>query len=515
MIDPERIKQLNAANILRGKYVLYWMQASQRAHYNHALEYAVTLANEYRLPLLVCFGLTNSYPDSELSSGHHVEGFPDQTGDTSVNHSIRPIFPAFRNYRFMLEGLSETAGYLERRGIACIVLTGEPWKVAAALSKDAALVVVDCGYLRHQREWRNKLAVSVDIPVIQVEADVIVPVKTASNKQEFAARTIRPKLQTLFPQFFDPVPEVHVKKESLNLDIPNHAGFETLDLGNWQDWLDRFTGGRPRLTAGGFDAFEAVISGGIESADLQTEFSTIKGGYQEARRRLYDFLKGPFLEYYTRRNDPSLNIRSGLSPYLHFGQISPLEIVEKVKEYRGPPEAEEAFIEELFIRRELSMNHVYYNPRYDSYEGLPEWARKTLNEHAADKRPFYYELEQLLRAETHDPYWNAAMKEMVLTGSMHSYMRMYWGKKIIEWSDSPEGAFETMLGLNNRFFLDGRDSNSYAGVAWCFGAHDRPWKERNVFGKVRYMNSNGLERKFDMKRYIEWVERLEDGTVHE
>jgi deoxyribodipyrimidine photo-lyase len=198
-----------------------------------------------------------------------------------------------------------------------------------------------------------------------------------------------------------------------------------------------------------------------------------------------------------------------MSPYLHFGQISPLYIALQIRKARGINKAnKEAYLEELIVRRELSMNYCYYNPEYDSYSGLPDWAKKTLKAHRGDKREYVYSIEDLEDAQTHDPYWNAAQREMVLTGKMHNYMRMYWGKKLIEWSATPEQAFKCALYLNNRYELDGRDPNSFTGVAWCFGKHDRPWSERPIFGSVRYMNAAGLERKFDMEAYIRKIENL-------
>jgi deoxyribodipyrimidine photo-lyase len=201
---------------------------------------------------------------------------------------------------------------------------------------------------------------------------------------------------------------------------------------------------------------------------------------------------------------------SGLSPYLHFGQIGPLEVALTVREAPGIPEkAKEAFLEEMIVRRELSANFVFYNPRYDTYEGaLPAWSRATLEKHRHDPRPYLYGLQELENAATHDLYWNAAQEEMVKTGRMHNYMRMYWGKKIIEWSASPEEAWDTALYLNNRYELDGRDPNAFAGIAWCFGKHDRPWAEHPVFGQVRFMNQKGLDRKFRMKAYLSRVASL-------
>jgi deoxyribodipyrimidine photo-lyase len=202
-----------------------------------------------------------------------------------------------------------------------------------------------------------------------------------------------------------------------------------------------------------------------------------------------------------------------MSPYLHFGQVSPIQIALKVRQASGKPKAaKEAYLEELIVRRELSMNFVHFNAHYDSYEALPEWAKKTLETHKKDRREYLYSPNELEHAQTHDSYWNAAQKEMVATGKMHNYMRMYWGKKILEWSPTPEEAFGIALNLNNKYEMDGRDPNAFAGVAWCFGKHDRPWPERPIFGKVRYMNDRGLRRKFDIEGYVRRVESLPQAS---
>ncbi len=196
-----------------------------------------------------------------------------------------------------------------------------------------------------------------------------------------------------------------------------------------------------------------------------------------------------------------------MSPYLHFGQISPLYLALKVLETSSA--GKDAYLEELIVRRELSHNFVFFNDKYDTFKSLPPWAMRTLNFHRRDKREYIYSLEQFEKAQTHDPYWNAAQQEMVITGKMHGYMRMYWGKKILEWSKNPRTGFKIALYLNNKYELDGRDPNAFAGVAWCFGKHDRAWSERKVFGKIRYMNAAGLKRKFDIEAYVNKIQSLE------
>jgi deoxyribodipyrimidine photo-lyase len=421
------------------------MQASQRAVQNHALEYAIDRANDLSLPAVVLFCLMDNYPEATL-----------------------------RHYAFMLEGLRETVATLRDRGIGTAVLRGSPLSVVPRLSRQAALVVTDRGYLRHQRRWRAEIAERIDCPMVEVESDAVVPVEAASPKAEYTAATLRPKLGRLLLRYLVPVAErvpamplLQLAEETLRLDT-------VTDIATLLDALPVDRSVRP-VTA-------------------------FRGGTREAMRLLRVFLEEKLDGYAVHRSDPSLDWSSRLSPYLHFGQVSPLAVALAADEHRGP--GADVFLDELIVRRELSLNFVSYNTRYDSFDALPEWARRTLREHEADARPYAYDRPTLETARTHDAYWNAAQQEMLRTGSMHNYMRMYWGKKLLEWSASPSDAFATALWLNNRWQLDGRDPNSYAGVAWCFGMHDRPWAERPVFGKVRYMNAAGLERKFHMNDYV-------------
>jgi deoxyribodipyrimidine photo-lyase len=351
------------------------------------------------------------------------------------------------------------------------------------MAADAALLVSDRGYTRLQKQWRHHVARHALCPVVQVESDVVVPVETASDKEEYAAATIRRKIHRHLNTFLIPLAETPVKRDSLGLK------FDGLDIGDVDAALARLD---------------------LDRSVPRQDFYV--GGTSRAKERLERFLAEKLDAYADGRGDPSLGIESHLSPYLHFGQISPLHVALRVLGARGKrPEAKDAFLEEIIVRRELSVNFVHYSPHYDSFRCLPAWARATLAKHAGDKREHLYTRKQLETVRTHDPYWNAAMREMVVTGKMHNYMRMYWGKKILEWSRSPQAAFGTMLALNNKWFLDGRDPNSFAGVAWCFGKHDRPWGERAVFGTVRYMNAGGLKRKFDMETYIQQMDRLSQG----
>ena len=340
--------------------------------------------------------------------------------------------------------------------------------------------MTDRGYLKVQRSWREKAAAALDCPLLQVEADAVVPVEEASPKEEYAAATIRPKIRKKLPEYLTALREHRPVKDSLSMDFE-----ETVDLDDIQRILSRLR---------------------VDTSVKKTDFYT--GGTDQAKMHLQRFLKDKLDHFRDLRNNPTLDYLSHLSPYLHFGQISPLFVALKAMETKSP--GREAFLEELVVRRELSLNFVFYNSLYDVYEGLPAWARKTLEAHKADARAAAYSLADLESAQTEDPYWNAAQLEVILTGKMHGYMRMYWGKKIIEWSRTPEGAFRTALYLNNKYELDGRDPNGFTGVAWCFGKHDRPWQERPIFGNIRYMNDRGLRRKFDADQYVRLIEKLRE-----
>lgn len=452
-MEPERIEHLNdAPPAPGGRWVLYWMQAAQRASFNHALEHAIALADQRDEPVVVGFGLTDSYPEANL-----------------------------RHYRFLLEGLGETAAALRARGVRFVLRHGDPAEVALRLAEDASLVVCDKGYTRFQRAWRAKVAREARRQVIQVEGEVVVPVAVASAKAEVGARSLRPKILRERERFLEPLAERRPRRSSLGLDLPSD--------------LD------PADTEGCLAALKLD-----RSVAPVTRFT---GGTSQARARLQRFLAEGLAGYRDARGDPSRRQSSELSPYLQFGQISPVEMALAAVAAASPGDPDRAaFLEELIVRRELAHNFVWYTPGYDRYESLPAWARRTLDRHRGDPRPHRYTVAALEAGETHDPYFNAAMREMRTTGYMHNYMRMYWGKKILEYSESPEAAFAAALHLNNKHFLCGRGPNAFANVAWLFGQHDRPWGERPIFGQVRYMNAKGLERKFDIKTYVRWTESL-------
>jgi deoxyribodipyrimidine photo-lyase len=453
MIQEQRIKKLNNKRRKTGKYVLYWMQAAQRCEYNHSLEHSIRIANKLKIPVVVLFGITDSYPEANL-----------------------------RHYHFMLEGLRDAKDGLEKRGIKLVVRHESPELAVIGLARNACCVVVDAGHTRIQRKWRQYAAGNINCSLEEVETNLIVPVTEASDKDNFSAGTLRTRINKRLPEYLIPIKHSKPLYGSLNMKF-NSFDFNDVELALSKLNIDRSV----------------------------SPVKIFKGGTTEAKRRIKDFIKNKLGYYPDLRNNPCLDATSNMSPYLHFGQISPVYIALKVMESNSP--GKEAYLEELIVRRELSYNFVYYNQSYDKFACLPPWAKNTLNFHSRDKRGYVYSFEEFENAKTHDLYWNAAQKEMVLNGKMHGYMRMYWGKKILEWTKNPRQGFKIALYLNNKYELDGRDPNGFAGVAWCFGKHDRAWGERKVFGKIRYMNAAGLKRKFNPDKYIEKVNQVEQEVL--
>lgn len=428
--------------------MLYWMQASQRTQYNHALEYAIHQSNKLKKPLIVYFGLTESFPDANQ-----------------------------RHYFFLLEGLKEVEESLNDMNIQFVVLKRSPEIGAVEMAENSSMVVTDRGYLDIQRKWRNHVADKIKCSLIQVESDVVVPLETASYKEEYSAATFRKKIKNYMNYFLVPL------KREESLIHEKDLEFPSFPIKNIKKTLSK-----------------------LKIDKSVVEVNSLHGGTSHALKHLDNFLRNKLDGFSQYRNDPTLDYYSNMSPYLHFGQISPLYITLMVKNTNSP--SEKAYLEELIVRRELSMNFVFYNPNYNNFNCLPHWAKKTLIEHEKDKREYLYSVNALESADTHDPYWNAAQQEMLHTGKMHGYMRMYWGKKILEWVKSPIEAFNIAIYLNNKYEIDGRDANGFTGVAWCLGKHDRAWRERKILGKVRYMNANGLRRKFKIDHYVERVNQI-------
>ncbi len=438
--------------------VVYWMQRSQRAFSNPALDTASECANRLSLPLAVVFNLVKNYP-----------------GSTE------------RHYRFMLNGLAETGRALEQLGAGFFILESDEEVHEAiirfTLSVKGALLVCDENPLKTPELWREKTAKDIPLTFITVDSDVVVP-SSLFEKEEYAARTLRRKIKPLIELYLEDAENTALLKKwkrgkgTPDCSIDSYAN-------RFSEWKNRTGKNYSIKTAGS----KAVC---------------LNGGRKEGLSRLKDFTANRLTGYAESRNKPEIDGTSRLSPYLHFGQISPAEAAIAAFNAESPAESRDAFIEELIVRRELAVNYVLRNRNYDSFDGLHEWAKKSLLKHLSDTREYIYSLNQFEYGETHDPIWNAAQYEMRETGFMHGYMRMYWAKKILEWSNSPQEAFNTAVYLNDKYQLDGRDPNGYTGIAWSIGGkHDRPWgPERPVFGLIRFMNANGMKRKFDTAAYI-------------
>ena len=441
-MNKNRIRLLQTGIDKKGA-VVYWMSRDQRLYDNWAFTFAQELSLERVAPLAIVFCLQNNFLGATI-----------------------------RQYGFMLRGLHELELEAAKYNIPFQMLIGSPENVIPQFINeiDAGVLISDFDPLKIKRVWKRDTAKKIKIPFYEVDAHNVVPCLYASNKEEFAAYTIRPKINKLLPEFLDEFPKPEAAKNNTDLQLYEN------------DW-DKIWG-------------SLTVDNSVKEVDW------IKPGETAAVETLADFLQNKLLKYNEVRNDPTLNGQSNLSPYLHFGQLSAQRIALNTLKY-FPSEQSESFLEELIVRRELADNFCYYNTLYDSFLGFKDWAKLTLNTHRADKREFTYSLEEFENAAAHEELWNAAQNELVNKGKMHGYMRMYWAKKILEWSQSPEEALRIAIYLNDKYSLDGRDPNGYTGCAWSIGGiHDRAWGERSVFGKIRYMNFNGCKRKFDVEEYI-------------
>ena len=443
MISDKRIRLLQNGDRAKGP-AIYWMSRDQRVHDNWALIFAQKLAVEKKIPLVVVFNLVPDFLEATI-----------------------------RQYGFMLKGLKEVESELSRYNIPFFLLQGSPQVEIPNFIKrnNVSTLVSDFDPLGIKRIWKKEVAKKIEIPFYEVDAHNVVPCLYVSNKTEFAAHTIRPKIHKLLPEFLDEFSSIKKMSKVASL---------TADKVDW----------------------DHVIKSLKVNREVK-EVNWIKPGESDAAISLKNFLENRVEQYAEDRNDPNKNALSNLSPYLHFGQISAQRVALTVQQFYQKNPSSEVFLEELIVRRELSDNFCYYNTNYDSFEGFHNWAKETLNKHRKDKREFVYSLEAFERANTHEDLWNAAQKELLVTGKMHGYMRMYWAKKILEWSKSPEEALRIAIYLNDKYELDGRDPNGYVGCAWSIGGvHDRAWVERPIYGKIRYMNRNGAARKFDINSYI-------------
>jgi len=430
--------------------IIYWMSRDQRTHDNWALLFAQEMAIKQKESLGVAFCLV-----------------PQFLGAT------------IRQYGFMLQGLQETEKNLEAKNIPFFLLTGSPEEgIAKFVSQhEISALITDFDPLRLKRAWKKGVLNRIDIPVYEVDTHNIVPCWIASPKQEFAAYTFRPKVKRQLSEFLDEFP--NLKKHPFS----------------WKEKVEQTDWSR--------------VKKGLKIDRKVLEVDWIKPGEKAARLMLNQFIEHNLSKYDVKRNDPNIDGQSNLSPYLHFGQISAQRVVLEIQKKSISASEQEAFLEELIVRRELADNFCFYNEHYDNFTGFPDWAKKTLNEHRHDRREYIYSLDQFEKGQTHDDLWNAAQKEMVKSGKMHGYLRMYWAKKILEWTETPEEALRIAIFLNDKYELDGRDPNGYVGIAWSIGGvHDRAWFPRPIFGKIRYMSYKGAQSKFDVKAYIKKVNSL-------
>jgi deoxyribodipyrimidine photo-lyase len=380
-------------------------------------------------------------------------------------HVVFCLVPSFlgatlRQYDFMLRGLQELERDLLALNISFSVILDAPVNALPRIAEKASIVITDHEPLRIKKQWVHAVKEAVRVPVVRVDAHNIVPVWTASMKREFGAYTLRPKINKLLPRFLTEFPA-----------MVRHPYGEATSSVQW-------------------DAVWAALKVDTTVSPV----TRIVPGERAAHAALQEFV-GRLSTYADQRNDPTKQAQSGLSPWLHFGHLAPQRAALEAKD--------DAFLEELIVRRELADNFCHYEERYDDVAAFPDWAQRTLDEHRDDPREHVYSYEQWDAAATHDELWNAAQRQVQRTGTMHGYMRMYWAKKLLEWSRSPEEALAIGIALNDRYQLDGRDPNGYCGLAWSIGGvHDRAWFERPVYGKIRYMNAAGCARKFDVKRYI-------------
>ena len=451
LVDPTRITLSNNLPHKPGP-ILYWMSRDQRVTDNWAILYAQELALKYHQPLAVftCFrtNLTNHSGTSRLID-------------------------------FMFKGLSPIETTLADLNIPFFLKIGEPIQELSQfiLTHHISTVITDFSPLRQNQSWAQSLS-KLSVSHFEIDTHNIIPYKMVSPKQEYAAHTFRPKVHKLLDEYLTQIPSL--KSHPINWPT------QTTPV----SWLE--------------------VTKSIKVDTQVPSITWLKPGEKAASLTLTKFINHKLSGYSSHRNDPTKDSLSNLSPYLHFGHISAQRVALEINQSKAPSTDKQTFLEELIVRKELSDNYCFYNKNYDSVTGFHPWAQQTLLVHQVDPRPDVYSLEQLELASTHDNLWNAAQQEMVITGKMHGYLRMYWAKKILEWTDSPQIALQFAITLNDKYSLDGRDPNGYTGIAWSIGGvHDRPWFERPIFGKIRYMNSNGAHRKFNVETYIHVIENIQ------
>jgi len=446
----ERTIKHKDKEIYEGQYIIYWMSRDQRINDNISFYYGLTLSKKYNKKFGVLFNIFPSFLDATI-----------------------------RQFDFMIKGLIELEENLSDLGIPFFITFGDPKEevIKFIKKKKVSLIITDFSPLKISKQIKNYIKEKINIPFYEIDSHNIIPPFIASTKQEFSAFTLRKKYEKIISKYLIEIPEIDklTRKEKIKNETNWKSIYENLKIDK-----------------------DVKISKFFEP------------GEKKAKETLQYFIKNKLKYYNKNRNDPNIDGLSNLSPYLHFGMISPLRVAIEIKRTDCDEEIKNAFLEELIIRRELSENFCFYNENYDNENGIPNWAKMSLESHILDKREYIYTLKQFENGETHDDLWNACQKEMVITGKMHGYMRMYWAKKILEWTKDYKEAIKIAIYLNDKYELDGRDPNGYTGILWSIGGlHDRPFRERKIFGKVRYMSRKGIEKKFNTNEYINRILTLE------
>jgi deoxyribodipyrimidine photo-lyase len=470
-----RIKKVNSCEVQEGHSIIYVMSRDQRVHDNHALVATLKHCAALKIKPIVLFNLYPSFKNR-----------------------------AFQHYEWMIEGLKEIERDLNGINIEFILNQKSQETINLLQSLKPTAIYFDFSPLKGPTSFRNKIANQMKVPCYVVDTHNIVPVWIISDKEEYAAATFRPKIYKKFQQY---LADETLANENITKELTKSIDPASASKIDWEEVMSN-------ITASKLPNYHPIVRSGGSNANLV----------------LKDFIKNKLLQYATKRNDPTQQYQSNLSAYLHFGQISSLRVTYEILKYANENNIKvefnsnrnkaakidiiktekdqlkasiEAFLEELIVRKELCDNFCYYNSNYDNVKGGRSWALASLEKHQLDKREHIYTFGQLQNAETHDEAWNGAQRQMTSSGKMHGYMRMYWAKKILEWTENIDTAINYAIKLNDMYELDGADPNGYVGILWSMvGLHDRPWFEREIFGQIRYMNYEGLKRKFDVEKYI-------------
>jgi deoxyribodipyrimidine photo-lyase len=490
-IDDKRIFKKNEFRCDKsGDFVVYWMQIHHRLQYNFALQYAVELANSLDKPLLIYEELKCDYP-----------------------------WASNRIHTFYLEGMAEHADLAEEKSINWLPVIekkpGDSRAIWERLFGHASALVTDDYPVYFIRDRNEMLGDELDIPVFTVDANGIIPLGM-TEKAPYNAYFFRKIMQKNFIECYTNPPAeepLDYLENTGPIDLYKYAIEAKKKSLQWLKDIPDF----------------------IETLDIRHDVDAIylKGTREAAIDQLYQFIEKGLADYDEKRNDPDAKAASGLSPWLHFGKISEYEIVKIMLEHQpkgwdldnitfnkgstggffnGDVNVD-AFLDEVITWREVGFHFAHHEPNYDKFETLPAWARETLEKHAKDEREYIYSFEELEQSETHDELWNAAQTQLRQEGVMQNYLRMLWGKKVMQWTPDPQTALDYLIELNNLYAIDGRDPNSYSGIFWCFGRFDRAWQERPIFGKTRYMTSNSARKKLKLKKYLEKYGNKEAGEM--